>query len=282
LLDERFEGLTAEEIYPLLEEESTDGPLDQHLYDEPDARSTGGQQPQEDLNREGTRHGEHDRDPSDPPQPLSAHEREALADQWKQRLAWAAQQARQAGRLSAALARWVDALLQPQVPWRVLLAYYMSSAARDDYSFARPPRREGNFILPRLHSAQIDLIVVLDTSGSVTDEEMHEFVSEVDALKGQVRARITLHGCDADLAPNGPWHFESWEQFVLPEGLTGGGGTRFVPVFEWVEQQGLTPDLLLYFTDAHGEFPKQPPPYPVVWLVKGKGQVPWGHRIQLN
>jgi predicted metal-dependent peptidase len=158
----------------------------------------------------------------------------------------------------------------------------MSSAARDDYSFARPPRREGSFILPRLHSTQIDLIVVLDTSGSVTDEEMQEFVSELDALKGQVRARITLHGCDYALAPNGPWYFEPWEQFALPKNLTGGGGTRFVPAFEWVKQGGLSPDLLLYFTDAQGEFPKQPPPYPVVWLVKGKGQVPWGHRIQLN
>ena len=29
-------------------------------------------------------------------------------------------------------------------------------------------------------------------------------------------------------------------------------------------------------------FPAQAPDYPVVWLVKGKGMVPWGERIQLN
>ncbi|MEK7697597.1 MAG: VWA-like domain-containing protein, partial [Pseudomonadota bacterium] len=42
------------------------------------------------------------------------------------------------------------------------------------------------------------------------------------------------------------------------------------------------PDLLVYFTDAKGEFPVQEPSYPVLWLVKGKGTVPWGQRIQLN
>jgi predicted metal-dependent peptidase len=40
--------------------------------------------------------------------------------------------------------------------------------------------------------------------------------------------------------------------------------------------------LLVYFTDAEGEFPLQAPGYPVVWLVKGGGRVPWGERIRLN
>jgi predicted metal-dependent peptidase len=42
------------------------------------------------------------------------------------------------------------------------------------------------------------------------------------------------------------------------------------------------PDLLLYFTDAEGDFPETVPIYPVIWLVKGSLQVPWGQRIQLN
>ena len=40
--------------------------------------------------------------------------------------------------------------------------------------------------------------------------------------------------------------------------------------------------LIVYFTDAEGEFPRQAPDYPVIWLVKGRGKVPWGERIQLN
>jgi predicted metal-dependent peptidase len=197
-------------------------------------------------------------------------------------MAGAAQQAMQAGKLAGSLRLLVDHLLQPQLPWRMLLARYMTASSRDDYSYMRPSRREGDAIFPSLRSAQTEMLVVLDTSGSIKAAEMQEFVTEVDAIKGQVRARITLHACDAALSAAGPWVYEPWEAFALPNKLCGGGGTRFTPVFEWVEAQGLSPDLLVYFTDAEGEFPKLEPRYPVIWLVKGRGKVPWGQRIQLN
>ncbi|MDB4409914.1 VWA-like domain-containing protein, partial [Gammaproteobacteria bacterium] len=117
---------------------------------------------------------------------------------------------------------------------------------------------------------------------SIKPAEMQEFVTEIDAIKGQVRARITLHACDAALATEGPWVFEPWEEFALPGNIRGGGGTRFTPVFEHLDAQGDSPDLLVYFTDAEGEFPEMEPRFPVIWLVKGRGKVPWGQRIQLN
>ena len=176
----------------------------------------------------------------------------------------------------------IDHLLQPQLPWRMLLARYMTALARDDYSYSRPSRREGDFIMPSLRSQSLDLVVAVDTSGSIKDGEMEEFIDEIDALKGQVHARVTLLLCDAKLCDGAPWLFEPWEQFRRPEGVKGGGGTSFTPVFDWVEQAGRRPDLLVYFTDADGAFPKVEPPYPVIWLVKGKSKVPWGERIQLN
>jgi len=180
------------------------------------------------------------------------------------------------------MARLVEHLLQPQLPWRMLLARYMTAVARDDYSYQRPSRREGDAILPTLKSSQIDVVVVLDTSGSVNDTEMQEFVSEIDAIKGQMRARLTLHACDAALCENGPWIFETWEEFIVPSAIYGRGGTRFTPVFEWLEREDRRPDLLVYFTDAEGEFPGLEPDFPVLWLVKGRGKVPWGQRVQLN
>jgi predicted metal-dependent peptidase len=116
----------------------------------------------------------------------------------------------------------------------------------------------------------------------MTDPELQEFVSEIDAIKAQMRARIVLHACDAQLATDGPWLYEPWEELRLPREFVGGGGTRFTPVFDWLEKQDQSPDLLIYFTDAEGEFPPQPPLFPVLWLVKGKAVVPWGQRVQLN
>ena len=298
-----YEGMTAEEIYPYIKDNDSEDTLDQHLYDDDDQpespgrgsqgpRSEGGDgsneappPPQSGQAGAGERDNETPqggRGRAQPPPPLSPSEREALGVQWQQRLAGAAQQAMQAGKLGGTMARLVDHLLQPRLPWRMLLARYMSSTARTDYSFQRPSRREGAAILPSLHSKHIDIVVVLDTSGSISTDEMQEFVSEVNAIKSSINARITLHACDAALAEAGPWVYEPWEEVRLPEKLAGGGGTDFAPAFTWAERLDRQPDLLLYFTDAKGAFPQAVPPFPVLWLIKGKEQVPWGQRVQLN
>jgi predicted metal-dependent peptidase len=178
--------------------------------------------------------------------------------------------------------RVVDELVQPALPWRVLLARYMMSAARDDYSYQRLSRREGTAILPRLASGEADVCIALDTSGSIGASELSQFAAEVDSLKSQIRARVTLLACDERLDDRGPWRFQAWEPLSLPRELGGGAGTSFVPVFNWVASEHYRPDVLVYFTDGEGDFPTDAPHYPVVWLVKGKAAVPWGARVQLN
>lgn len=307
LSEKTYEGMTAEEIYPYIEDNENEETLDQHIYDDsessprnqknkPPSRPPkqpeeadkgqegdqpppqGGSQPEQDPNQQG---GQSNGAPQPPP--LSHEERELLHVQWQQRLAGAAQQAMQAGKMNGDMARLVDFLLQPRLPWRMLLARYMSGIARDDYSYTRPSTRRGDpAIFPSLRSAQTELVVALDTSGSIHEDELNEFVSEIDAIKGQIRARITLLACDSKLADACPWEYEPWEEFVLPKEIHGGGGTDFVPVFDWVNERDRAPDLLIYFTDAEGGFPSVMPNYPVLWLVKGKLPVPFGQRIQLN
>lgn len=305
LIDAKYRGLTAEEIYPLLHEDPPEKTQDMHLFD--NESSEGGGESESMEQDAGQGQGEQDKDErseggggrpqqqdgqgSEPQQPSDVQEAppqppmdpDKLDEQWKSRLAAAAQAARQAGKLSPSLMRFVDNLLAPQLPWRALLARYMMNAARDDYSFQRTSRRDtGAALMPRLYSQSVNVVVALDTSGSIKDEELREFLTEVDALKGQVRAEVVLHACDDKLCPGGPWRFAQWEAITLPEGISGKGGTDFRPVFDWIERERLNPDLLVYFTDAEGQFPEREPQYPVVWLVKGKAPVPFGARIQLN
>lgn len=284
LLKSGYEGMMAEEIYPYIDDDMEDETHDEHFYSEDNqsGESSGGEPQDGNSQPQAADSDPQESGQSVAPRPLGETEREQLSVQWRQRLAGAAQQAMQAGKLGATMARLVEHLLQPQLPWRMLLARYMTAAARDDYSYQRPSRREGSAILPTLKSSQVDIVVVLDTSGSVNDTEMQEFVSEINAIKGQMRARLTLHACDAELCRNGPWMFEPWEEFAMPADIYGRGGTRFSPVFEWLDREGLRPDLLVYFTDAEGEFPQTEPGFAVLWLVKGRGKVPWGQRIQLN
>ena len=302
-----YAGMTAEEIYPCIADNDHSETLDQHLYDKQDNPSEGGQeqqinpldqrQPNEQSNQSQTpadnpssissKPNQTEFDPAaqdgKPPPPLTQQEAEQLAVQWQQRLAGAAQQAEQAGKLSGVMKRLVQDMLRPRLPWRNVLAHYLTGLARDDYSYTRPSTRRGNpAIFPSLKSQQINAVVALDVSGSISDTELQECLSELNAIKGQVRARITLIACDAEIIEGFPLQFEPWEGVSLPQALAGGGTTDFRPVFDWVNQQDQAPDIVLYFTDAAGVFPSTMPNYPVLWLVKGRRDVPWGVRVQLN
>jgi predicted metal-dependent peptidase len=296
LVDDGFEGMTAEEIYHYIDDlDHEDSELDKQdqLNENPDdaANHNEDQQSTSDESKENFQQSsstnfeedEHEANLAPQPQELTPQEQEELSIQWQQRLAGAAQQAMQAGKLGGSMARMVDFMLQPKLPWRMLLARYMTASARDDYSYSRPSSRRGDpAIFPSLRSAQINIAVGVDISGSVEDKEINEFLSEIDAIKGNMRARITLLPCDAALAEGAPWIFEPWEEINLPKQFKGGGGTNFCPVFEWLDLQDQLPDLLVYFTDCKGTFPDVIPNYPVIWLVKGKENAPWGQRVQLN
>ncbi len=330
LVDDGYEGMTAEEIYHYIDDlDNEDSELDKENQDPPDDQdnndpnqegndqqskdSQSNQQQKTDTNESSDTNQEShadelesdesledepadelDADQSDngegalgdlAPQPaaLTPQEQEELSVQWQQRLAGAAQQAMQAGKLGGAMARMVEFMLQPKLPWRMLLARYMTASARDDYSYARPSSRRGDpAIFPSMRSSQIDIAVGVDISGSVDEKELNEFMSEVDAIKANMRARITVLPCDAMLAEGAPFIFDPWEEIKLPNELKGGGGTDFNPVFKWLELQDQPPDLLVYFTDCRGSFPEVEPAFPVIWLVKGKDNAPWGQRVQLN
>lgn len=300
-----FRGLSAEEIYPLLPADCRERTLDRHLFDETDAggcaaRDVARRAEERGAERRGVGKacgawtgpaagtwddaGNEARSAAGGARPASPGpvERAELTRRWSFRIVSAAQRAQQAGKLGGSWLRLVGEQAQPRLPWRSLLARYLACVARDDYSFQRLSRREGEALLPRLSSGEVDLQLVLDTSGSIGRGDLARFAAEVDALKAQIRARVTLHVCDERLDPAGPWTFAPWEPIVLPQAIGGGGGTRFGPVFEWLERQALRPDLLLYFTDAEGEFPRHAPQFPVIWLVKGRATVPWGERVQLG
>jgi len=322
IIMQQYDNMTAEEIYPMLEENEnnsdrdlTDNQKDDSADDGKQDQAKNNQGKNQDKGKGGGKPDEDDKDKdedqggsgkqdqqssfggdtqtdqpdidgsgAEQPEALSEAERESLNILWQQRLAGAAQQAMTAGKLGDSMMRLVDFMLQPKLPWRSLLAQYMTAIARDDYSYSRPSSRRGDpALFPSLRSAQLKVVVALDTSGSISNKEINEFVSEVDAIKSTVRAKITLQACDAQLAEGGPWVFEPWDEFSAKSiELKGGGGTSFVPVFDWVAQQDTMPDLLVYFTDADGKFPDVEPTFPVIWLVKGKKKVPFGQRIQLN
>ncbi len=289
----KYQGMIAEEIYPMIDDSIDTEPMDQHLYDDnpkDDASESDGGLREDDLQDDSAKDNDKDNHKNnttssglaDKPNPLMPDEIQQLSSKWQKNLASSAQLAQQAGKLDGEFVKLIDFFLQPQFSWQSLLSQYMVSFARDDFSYARPSRRSGNAILPSLRSRQIDMTVAIDTSGSISKDEIDEFVTEINAIKSNIRASITFIACDEKVSKELIRHFEAWDELTFPTSLGGGKGTNFNPVFDYVNAQDIASSVLIYFTDAKGKFPEFEPNYPVMWLVKGKENVPWGHRIQLN
>jgi predicted metal-dependent peptidase len=65
-------------------------------------------------------------------------------------------------------------------------------------------------------------------------------------------------------------------------GAQGGGGTSFVPVFKWIEENDIEPEALVYLTDMYGDFPSKAPSYPVLWGSISKGvPAPFGEVVDV-
>lgn len=198
---------------------------------------------------------------------------------WAVAVTQAAMGARMAGKLPAAFATFVDELLRPRIDWRAALRAFVQQSARSDYSWRMPSPSyaPSGLYLPALKSdAMPPLVVAIDSSGSISDAECAQFVSEAAAIMDEVRPE-RMYVVYADAAVHRVDEFEPGDQ-VIPN-VVGRGGTDFRPVFDWVAERGVEPACLIYLTDGIGDYPKAEPGYPVLWVMTSNVVPPFGSTI---
>lgn len=226
-------------------------------------------------------------------QTLDHHILEVGSDQaneaeWKRAVQSAKDAAKAIGKMPASLERFVDQLLEPKVPWEDLLRLAVSKKiGRDTTNWSRPHRRRlitQGVIMPTYKGYGAGHIVFcVDTSGSMSEAELSQALGECDKILVDCNPeRVTLIGCDARVETVIELAQGDTLQNNIPR-IGGGGGTSFIPPFEWVEEEGARPDTLVYFTDTGGVFPAQAPGYPVIWCCSQKWtEPPFGEIIHID
>jgi predicted metal-dependent peptidase len=168
-----------------------------------------------------------------------------------------------------------------KVDWREFLYGYIASYAKSTYSFVPPNMKYlyRGIYLPSLSSDLLRIVIAIDTSGSVDEILLSTFLGEVNSImQSYPNYEIDLLTADAKI--------QSHKVFLPGENLdyevSGGGGTDFRPVFEYIDQQINYPTLLLYFTDGMGTFPEMEPSYDVMWVMPEEKEVPFGEVMVLG
>ena len=193
------------------------------------------------------------------------------------------------GHIPGQMKQYIEDLINPKIPWHVLLSEYLQKTIISDWKWTPPNKRllHHDIIFPSTVKEYLEVVVALDTSGSISNNELTHFVSESHSIINSI-ARVKMHLIECDMVIQDTIIIEEGQNInggELPwegKALKGRGGTSFIPVFEHVEEVQVRPDLLIYFTDGYGAFPEFEPNYPVIWMMTTEVEPPFGIRIQYD
>jgi len=239
LYEAKYDGKPAEEIYDDLmknvQKINIDDLLDQMIDDH--------------LDGEGE-----NADESDGKRPkMSSEERERVRQEVRQAILNAAQGA-DAGTIPKGVERLIRQHTNPVMPWRELIQTNLTSAIRTDFSWMRPSRRgwHSDAIMPGMTPGEeIDVVVGLDMSGSITDKQGQAFLSEIAGMMAAFDGyKVHVFCFDTDVY--NPQDFTSENMDTIDEYVpAGGGGTDFDVIFSYLREHAIEPKRLIVFTDCY-------------------------------
>lgn len=235
LHDQKYYGMSAEEIYDLLKENNDEQLdklgelLDQHIdWEQPD--------------------------PNDPSRPVyTKDELRGIRDEVREAV-MAAAQASGAGNTPASVQRLIQSLTEPKMNWRQILRQQIQSVIKEDYSWMRPSRKSWHLsaILPGSNLKDtIDICVSIDMSGSISNEQARDFLSEIKGIMQEYQDfKIKLWCFDTNIYNEADFDGYSMDEFDHYQPM-GGGGTDFEVNWEYMKEHDIVPKKFIMFTDMY-------------------------------
>ena len=243
--DDKYRGWSYEQIYADLEDKaikidinSLGELLDEHL----DGEDGNGGDNGEDGDKDGKGRPK-----------LSPEEKKKIRDEIKEAMVAAAQSAG-AGKLPAGIARLIKDFTEPKMDWRQLLRMNIQSILKSNFSFARPNRKSqhSGAILPGMMNEEtIDVSVAIDMSGSISDVQAKDFLSEVKGIMDEYKDfKLNLWCFDTSIYGYKQFTGDTADE-ILDYKCEGGGGTDFEANWEFMKEENIEPKKFIMFTDGY-------------------------------
>jgi len=200
----------------------------------------------------------------------------AKEQEWKDRIAKAAVDARTRGKLPGKWQTVIDEFLQPKLEWRSILLDTVVSNSRNDYRLFPPNKKHlwRGFYLPSMRGEEINIAMYIDVSGSISNEEIQEALSETHSICQQF-SDFTIYLRTFDTHITDRWELHPFDP--VPKIVTGRGGTNFEEACREAEKLPISTAII--FSDLEAPFP-QKPLLPLIWLSVGNKLPPWGLLIE--
>ena len=242
LFDPKYKGMSSEEIYDDLFKNATkiniNDLLDKMIDDHLDGEGEGDGQGKDGKGR---------------PQ-ISEAERQKIRDEIKEAMLAAAQTVDGAGNIPAGVRRLIQELTEPKMNWRELLRMQLESTIKSDYTWMRASRRGWHMdaVMPGMKTdPMIDIAVAIDASGSISELMLKDFLSEIQGIMDSFPA-YRIHVITFDTQCYNPAQYDSDNLDTMCDyEVSGGGGTDFDCVFNYLKENEIEPKRLVMFTDGY-------------------------------
>ena len=255
--DTKYAGMDTAQVYNLLRD---------------DQDGDGGGQGSESLPDGGQPFDEHDWDGAEE---MTADEQRELAREIDEAVR---QGALVAGKLGSGGDRDLAELLQPQVNWReVLREFVQTTCTGSDYSTYRRPNRRylsSGMYMPSGISEQVgELVVAIDTSGSIGQRELSAFLTEVKEICETVHPEsVRLMYWDTRVCRDEKYDMHELDTLVQSTKPAGGGGTDVTCVTDYIRDNNINAQAAIVLTDGYlfggwGQWTM-----PVLWCVMDSGR----------
>lgn len=287
LHDTKFRGWSSEQVYDHLIEHPEERPQDAQQFDQHiEIEIVEDDEDTEDS--EGQNGNPQDGRPTKIK--MKRSEWEKMKQEWKENTIRAAAAQKEAeargecaGGLPAGIQRLLDDLTKPVVNWKNILRRYVMQIMSYDYSFARPNKNFFNdgLTLPGFRSPHdmLDIVIAVDTSGSISQEQLTDFISEMDGIMKSFPAYCIKAWCfdgavvedSVTVVKKGDGHMDDIKKFA--ERIGGGGGTDFEVNWQFMKEEGIKPKLFLFLTDGmpfgSWGWPSYQTGFPTIFLIIG-------------
>lgn len=274
LLDEKYAGMSAEQVYDILIEEMPEPTeFDLHIVTgsiSAQDKGEGGKVTykivpvgQDGAEGDGSSEGD-----------------TMLMEELKQAVISAAAMAERqsGGYVPQGIGRRIREWMDSRVDWRTLLATELSDLVRNDWSWTKPNKRSWgtNCIMPSLHNGErISVAIGIDASGSISETDLAKFMSEVKGIM-ETYQDFEIHVWSYDTAV---YNYQVFTQDNLSDidsyEVTGGGGTAFEASYNFMEENNIHPQQYINFTDGYpGGGWGNPDQVDTIFVIVGSEVVP--------
>jgi predicted metal-dependent peptidase len=217
--------------------------------------------------------------------PLDDTEIREVETQAKLETIQAAKAAKAVGKCPGSIERIVDELVNVTTPWFDILERFMVGKVKDDITWNRLNKRfisQGIHLPGRATKRTMGVaVLVIDSSCSVSQEEFKAYNGHINRILEMCNPEL-VHVIYCDTKVTGHDEYTA-DDLPINIRTVAGGGTRFKPAFDYIDDQDLEPEVVVYLTDGECDDTNHfTTPYETVWLTTGSTDLAWGTIIKFE